>query len=252
MAQTKIIYGFHSLMAALEHHPENIISMYSQDKEVGTRVKALLDKAKELDFVVQPISRAKMDKLTQSTHHQGVAASMREDNTIYDEKNLIEWLKTTEKTPLLLILEGIQDPHNLGACLRSAEGLGVDWVIVPKDHTAPLNAVVSKVASGALETLSIAMVTNTVRFIDKIKDHGVWIIGTSGEATMNLSAASLTQSTALVMGAEGKGLKRLTLESCDAVVKIPLMGSVESLNVSVATGICLYECVRQRAAKSGA
>lgn len=248
MAQTKIVYGFHSLMSALDHHPENILSLYAQekqDKEESARLKAVLEKARQQGITVQPVSRAKMDKLTQSTQHQGVAASVRESAAL-DEKDLIQWLKTTEKKPLLLILEGIQDPHNLGACLRSAEALGVDWVVIPKDNSAPLSGVVSKVASGAMQTLPILSVTNIVRFIDKIKQEGVWIIGTSGEATMSLAQAPLTRAVAIVMGAEGKGLKRLTLESCDAVVQIPLQGTVESLNVSVATGICLYECVRQR------
>lgn len=245
----KIIYGFHSLMAALSHQPENILSLYcheKKEKEDNARMKDLILKANELHIPIQPISQAKLDKLTESSHHQGVAARLREGTTLH-EKDLFAWLENPPKIPLLLILEGVQDPHNLGACLRSAEALGVDWVIMPKVHSAPLNATVSKIACGADQTLSIVSVSNLSRLITQIKELGVWVVGTCSEAPHSLMQSPLKRSVALVMGTEGKGLKRLTMELCDEMVKIPLMGTVQSLNLSVATGICLYECLRQRA-----
>ena len=245
MAQTQIIYGFHSINAALDKHPENILNLYCQEKEAKERLKSVLDKAKNAGITIETISATKLEKLTESDHHQGLAARIRTPEPL-NEKDLIQWLKSTDEKPLLLILEGIEDPHNLGACLRSAEALGVHWVILPSQRSTPITPLVSKVACGADQTLSIALVGNLVRLIEQIKQEGVWVIGTSGEATRSLSDVNFKGPTALVMGAEGKGLRRLTLETCDDVVKIPLTGAVESLNVSVATGICLYECIRQR------
>lgn len=245
MAQVKIIYGMHAVLAALEHHPENVLALFCQEKEESSRLKELLAKAKTKALDVQTVSRSKLDKLTATSHHQGIAAKMRAQVTL-GEKALIEWLEETPKKPLLLILDGVQDPHNLGACLRSAEALGVDWVVIPKANSAPLNATVSKVACGADQVLPVVEVSNLVRFIKQIQDKGVWVIGTAAEASTALSTIDFTRSIAIVMGAEGKGAKRLTLESCDEIAKIPLKGTVSSMNVSVAAGICLYECVRQR------
>jgi len=245
MAQVKIIYGVHSVMGVLEHRPENVLALYCQDNSKGQRLKPLLEKAQALDLVVQMISLSKLDKLTQSEHHQGVAAKVRSSPEL-GNANFFQWLDHTQKKPLLLILEGIQDPHNLGACLRSANALGVDWVILPKLHSAPLNATVSKAACGADQSLPILLVGNIAHFIEQIRDYGVWIVGTQAQASTSLSRIDLTRGTAFVMGAEGKGVKRLTLSLCDETVGIPLGGAVASLNVSVATGICLYECQRQR------
>ncbi|MFI4938573.1 MAG: 23S rRNA (guanosine(2251)-2'-O)-methyltransferase RlmB [Candidatus Berkiellales bacterium] len=245
MAQTKVIYGFHAVLAALAHHPEHVLNLFCEDKLDSSRQKDLIAKAKNVGVDVQPITGSKLDKMSGSTHHQGVAAQVRESEP-FDSKSVVKWLKTTDKTPLLLILEGVQDPHNLGACLRSAEALGVDWVILPKVNTAPLNATVSKAACGADQTLPIVFVPNIVRFITDIQETGVWVVGTSSESNISLKQAALKRSLALVMGSEEKGLKRLTLEACDEIAKIPLLGMVESLNVSVATGISLYECQRQR------
>jgi len=245
MAQTKIIYGMHAVLAALEHHPENILTLFCQEKEESIRLKELLVKAKANALDIQTVSRVKLDKLTAASHHQGIAAKMRVKVAL-GEKDLIAWLDEPSKKPLLLILDGVQDPHNLGACLRSAEALGVDWVVVPKANSAPLNATVSKVACGADQILPVVEVANVVRFIKQIQDKGVWVVGTAAEAEIPLSRIDLKRQTAIVMGAEGKGIKRLILESCDEIAKIPLQGTVSSLNVSVATGICLYECVRQR------
>lgn len=246
MAQSKIIYGFHAIMAALIHHPENILNLYCcQEKNTDLRINTMLAEAAILKLKVEYRTQIQLEKLTQSAYHQGVAATIRISQS-YDENAIYTWLEKAPKPPLLLLLEGIQDPHNLGACLRSAEALGVDWVVIPRVHTAPLNATVSKVACGADQMLPVVEVSNLVRFIQQIQKKGVWVIGTSGNAELTLAQAELKCPIAIVMGTEGKGLKRLTLKSCDEVVKIPLLGTVPSLNVSVATGICLYECLRQR------
>jgi 23S rRNA (guanosine2251-2'-O)-methyltransferase len=245
MAATKVIYGFHAVLAAIEHHPENVLNVYAQVKEESARLKNLLAKAQNHDIHIETVSATKLDKLTQTSHHQGIAAKIRSNQTI-DEKGIYRFLETTDKKPLLLLLEGIQDPHNLGACIRSAEALGVDFIVIPKAQSATMTPTVSKIACGADQTLPVVEITNMVRFIEQIQQLGVWVVGTSGSATQPLAKASLTRPTALVMGAEGKGLKRLTLEKCDEVAKIPLTGTVASLNVSVATGICLYEVLRQR------
>lgn len=240
-----IVYGVHAVMAALDHHPETILTVYCELGEISARIKHVIEKAKHKNITIENIATTKLDNLTQTTHHQGIAAKVKMAAP-KTEKDILSWLKSTSKNPLLLILEGIQDPHNLGACLRSAEALGVDFVIVPKDNSAPINALVSKIACGATLTLPVVVCTNIVRFIEQIKKEEVWVVGTSGNTISLLSQAALKRSLAIVMGTEDKGLKRTTLEACDEVVKIPLIGTVESLNVSVATGITLYEVLRQR------
>lgn len=245
MAQESIIYGIHAVSAALEHHPENILAIFSQKDSENPRLQPLFKQAQRLGYTVQSVSAAKMEKLAGSTHHQGIAASVRASKGL-DEKALLNFVKKSDANLLLLVLEGVQDPHNLGACLRSAEALGVDAVILPKDNTAPLNATVSKAACGADQTLKIVQVSNLVRCLESLQSEGVWVIGTSGNVETDLTQVKIGRRVAIIMGSEGKGLKRLTLEKCDEVVKIPLVGTVSSLNVSVATGICLYECVRQR------
>lgn len=247
MASSKIIFGFHAVLASLSNHPQNVLNLYCQDKDNDPRFKALMAQAKEQGIKVQMIARSRLDKLTQSTHHQGVAAEVRAKKAL-DEKAVYEWLDSHEGSPkpLLLLLEGIQDPHNLGACLRSAEALGVDWVILPKNNSAPLNATVSKVSCGADQTLSIVLASNFARFIKEIQQRGVWVVGTALSATQTLASMDLKRSTALIMGTEETGLKQLTEQSCDDLAIIPLSGNTASLNVSVATGICLYEVARQR------
>lgn len=245
MASANIVYGVHAVMAALEHHPESILTLYCEAGEISARIKHIIEKAKHLHIAIENIATTKLDKLTETTHHQGIAAKVKALSP-KTEKDVLAWLESTDKKPLLLILEGIQDPHNLGACLRSAEALGVDYVIMPKDNSAPINALVSKISCGATLTLPVIVCANIVRFIEQIKKHDVWVVGTSGHAQINLSQAALKRSLAIVMGTEDKGLKRLTLDACDEVAKIPLLGTVESLNVSVATGITLYEVLRQR------
>ncbi len=245
MAQTKLIYGVHAVLALLEHQPETILSLYCQTSADPARFTSLFSLAEKNHLTIQSISKEKLSKLVASEHHQGIAAAVKVRAT-ETESEVYDWLEKIETAPLLLILEGIQDPHNLGACLRSAEGLGVDKIILSKNNTAPLNATVSKVACGADQRLSIVTVSNINRFITQIQKRGVWVIATASEGETPLMSCNLARSTAIVMGTEGKGLKSSTLSNCDERAAIPLLGTVASLNVSVATGICLYECLRQR------
>ncbi|MBS0288748.1 MAG: 23S rRNA (guanosine(2251)-2'-O)-methyltransferase RlmB [Proteobacteria bacterium] len=240
----RMIYGFHAVLAAIEHQPQLVLNIYTSLVE-GTRVKSLIDKAKNQQIHIEVLTVAKLDKLTNTSHHQGIAAKVRM-MPAKDEKALQAWLKQTDKTPLLLLLEEIQDPHNLGACLRSAQAFGVDWVVISKIKSATLSPVVSKIACGADALIPILQVSNMVRFIQNIQKLDIWVVGTSSTVTAPLKAAKLTRPLALVMGTEHLGLKALTLENCDEVIKIPLLGEMESLNVSVATGICLYEVMRNR------
>ena len=209
------------------------------------RMRQFLDKAREADVRIIEADGARLTKLCSSLGHQGVVARAEIINTQNSLDELLESLDPA--TPaLLLVLDGITDPHNLGACLRVADGAGAHAVIAPKDHAVGINATVSKVASGAAETVPYFMVTNLARTIGELKERQIWIIGASDEATSSLYQSDLKGSVALVLGAEGAGLRQLTRKSCDALVNIPMLGAVESLNVSVASGICLYEAVRQR------
>ena len=209
------------------------------------RMRQFLDKAREADVRIIEADGARLTKLCSSLGHQGVVARAEIINTQNSLDELLESLDPA--TPaLLLVLDGVTDPHNLGACLRVADGAGAHAVIAPKDHAVGINATVSKVASGAAETVPYFMVTNLARTIGELKERQIWIIGASDEATSSLYQSDLKGSVALVLGAEGAGLRQLTRKSCDSLVNIPMLGAVESLNVSVASGICLYEAVRQR------
>jgi len=245
MSQQQWLSGFHAVFAVLQNEPHRVLSLYCQEKKQSKRLEPILALAQELDIKVQRISDAKLEQLTGGAHHQGVLAQVNAKPPLTD-KALLTVLEKEAQPIQILVLEGVQDPHNLGACLRSAEALGVDYVVLPKVHTSPMNETVSKVACGAAEIISIVTVSNLVRFLEQIKQLGVWVIGTSGEAKLMINQSTKPKSWALVMGAEGTGLKRLTLDTCDEVVAIPLTGQTQSLNVSVATGICLYEYVSKR------
>ena len=185
-------------------------------------------------------------KLAGSHGHQGVAALVHPVAQARSLDDLLEQLEPTGQPPLLLVLDGITDPHNLGACLRVADGAGAHAVIAPKDHAAGINATVAKVASGAAETMPYFMVTNLARTLGELKERNIWVIGTSDDAPRTLYQADLKAPVALVLGAEGQGMRQLTRKTCDELVSIPMAGAVESLNVSVASGVCLYEALRQR------
>lgn len=195
---------------------------------------------------VQSASTEALAKLVGEVAHQGAVAAVRPLKG-WDEHDLIAALSQIAGDPLLLVLDGVTDPHNLGACLRTAEGAGAHAVLIPKDRAATVDAVVRKVAAGAAEFVPVASVTNLARSLDMLKERGIWVVGTDGEAPQTLYAADLKRPLALVLGAEGVGLRRLTRERCDFLVRIPMAGQVESLNVSVAAGIALFEACRQRA-----
>lgn len=237
--------GWHAVLALLEQAPERVLDVWIDRARKGERREQLLKAAKTAGVKVQEATSESLDMRLGSDRHQGVVARCRAAAE-RSEADLPEFLAALKSAPLLLILDGVQDPHNLGACLRSADAAGVHAVILPRDNSAPLTAVVRKVASGAAESLALFRVANLARVLDTLKEAGIWLVGTAGEATQELYDVDLAGPTALVLGAEGTGLRRLTSEKCDHLVRIPMAGTVESLNVSVATGVCLFEAVRQR------
>jgi 23S rRNA (guanosine2251-2'-O)-methyltransferase len=238
------ILGLHAVKAALKQGTqvtELLVDAARQDK----RIKEILELADGVGVKWRRISDKALSETVGDTAHQGVALRFREQQA-QDEPYLKALLKRLNQAPLLLILDGVQDPHNLGACLRSADGAGVNAVIIPRDRSVGLTSTVRKVASGAAETVPLIQVTNLSRILKWLKMEGVWLIGTAGEAQKTLYQADLKGPLALGRGGEEKGMRRLTREQCDLLVKLPMAGSVESLNVSVAAGVSLYEAVRQR------
>jgi 23S rRNA (guanosine2251-2'-O)-methyltransferase len=241
----QFIFGLHSVEALLQNQPERVIRLYVSQERSDKKIESLVGIAKKLGISIEQVSRQELDRLTQESNHQGVAAFCSRART-YAENDLKSLLRNLE-VPFVLILDGIQDPHNLGACFRSADAAGVHAIIAPKDKSVGLTPVVSKVASGAAETVPFVQVTNLARTMEELKELGIWIYGAAAEATQTLYQAELSGPAAFALGAEGAGLRRLTREHCDVLLKIPMYGSVSSLNVSVATGIFLFEAVRQRA-----
>ncbi len=245
-----LITGIHAVESALKNDADNIIQVWIAENKRNQRVKELINHAQKRGLISHRADMASLDKLAKTRQHQGVVAeynapaSYTEDDLI----NILDNIDSSVTPPLLLVLDGVTDPHNLGACLRTAEGAGVHAVIAPKDNAVGLTPAARKVASGAAETVPFIQVTNLVRTIEKLKQLGIWFIGTSDQADGDLYTYDFKTPSAIVMGAEGKGLRRLTEEHCDTLVSIPMAGQVSSLNVSVATGVCLYEVVRQRQA----
>jgi len=246
-----IVFGIHAVNSILKNSPEVVQKLFVLQGRHDHRLEKLLKQSQgiERDY----LTRKKLEELAGSQKHQGIVACcyQKELNQMqWDEQQFYQWISDTEQTPLILVLDGVKDPHNLGACLRSADAAGVGAVIVPKDNAVGLTPVVSKVACGAAETVPLVAVTNLVRTLKKMQQSGIWVIGTAGEATQSLYNAKLTGPMALVMGAEDKGMRRLTRETCDELIKIPMAGQISSLNVSVATGVSLFEIVRQRLIKN--
>ena len=226
------------------------MEVWFQSGRRSKSIEGLLGMAESLGLPVKFIDKDRLDRKADGVH-QGVLALVRAA-TVYRENDLYDQLEQLDHPPFLLILDSVTDPHNLGACLRSADAAGVDAVVVARDRSAPLNATVCKVACGAAETVPLVTVTNLVRTIKELQKRGIWMVGASGEADNSLYRASLSGPLAVVMGSESKGLRRLTREQCDTLVHIPMCGTVSSLNVSVATGICLFEALRQRGDVQGA
>lgn len=242
----EFIYGIHAIQAVLERDPARFIEAFVLKGRQDDRLLPLLNELNVIGVSIQQMGRKALDDKAQGANHQGIIARVKPAKS-YNENDL-DGLLAEHPTPLFLVLDGVTDPHNLGACLRNADAAGVAAVIVPKDKSAPLTATVSKVACGAAETVPLVRVTNLARTMRELQQKGVWFVGTAGEATHDIYQANLSGPLAIVMGAEGDGMRRLTRETCDDLIKIPMAGSVSSLNVSVAAGICLFEAVRQRLA----
>jgi 23S rRNA (guanosine2251-2'-O)-methyltransferase len=241
----KLIIGIHSVAALLSQKPEQISGLLIQAGRSDRRLQKLLDKANSSGIAIEELEKSEMDRRVGGVH-QGVAALTEGAETTMHEAALFQLLDTLQADPLLLVLDEVTDPHNLGACLRSADAAGAHAVIIPKDRAASLTATVSKVASGAAETVNLIAVTNLARCLRKLKERGIWLVGTDNQSPKALFEQDLTGPLALVMGSEGTGLRRLTRETCDFLVAIPMAGAVSSLNVSVAAGVVLFEAVRQR------
>ena len=240
------VFGIHAVAALLARSPERIALLQVVEGRADQRMRQLLADAERSGVAIQRVDRAELEK--SDVRHQGVIAQLVHQIE-YSEADLATIVQRNTN-PLLLILDGVTDPHNLGACLRSADAAGVVAVIAPRDNAASLTPVVRKVACGAAEVIPFIQVTNLARTLKALQEMGVWIVGTAGEADTILYEQDLSGPIALAMGAEGSGLRRLTREYCDFLVKLPMAGSVSSLNVSVATGVCLFEAVRQRQAKA--
>jgi len=245
MSKPDTVYGIHAVSSLLTHHATNVQELLVQTERRDKRLLAILDMAANAGIRVTECPRQELDDKCHGVH-QGVIALSRPVRLEKQEKHLGALLDSLDHAPFLLILDGVTDPHNLGACLRSAEAAGVDAVIVPKDKSVQLNPTVRKVACGAAEIVPFITVTNLARTMQSLQRRNIWLFGAAGEAEQSLYEADLNGPVALVLGSEGKGLRRLTRENCDSLVSIPMAGEVSSLNVSVSTGICLFEAVRQR------
>ena len=258
MSSPKVLFGFHAVGVRLKTAPQSIVEIYFEPTRRDARMRQFIDKVNEAGVRLIEADGMRLSKLCGGHGHQGVAARVHTLEQVHSLDELLENLESSQLAlpkdqrvnPLILVLDGVTDPHNLGACLRVADGAGVHAVIAPKDHAAGINATVAKVASGAAETVPYFMVTNLTRTLGELKERNIWIIGTSDTATQTLYQADLTGPVALVLGAEGAGMRQLTAKTCDQLVSIPMRGAVESLNVSVASGVCLYEALRQRTHKT--
>ena len=239
----KNLVGFHAVKSRLRQHPKTVREVYMDASRLDVRAKELRELAKRLEVRVIPVDSKRLDGMAPGARHQGVVAQAEPLKMPQFIDDVLEGLK---EPPLLLVLDGVQDPHNLGACLRAADGAGAHAVIAPKDRSVGLTTAAIKVASGAAESVPYIVVTNLARTMRDLKDKNVWLVGADDSATESLYKARIDGAVGFVLGAEGEGLRRLTKETCDSLVSIPMLGSVESLNVSVASGVCLYEARRRR------
>ncbi|MFQ3263708.1 MAG: 23S rRNA (guanosine2251-2'-O)-methyltransferase [Polaribacter sp.] len=238
------IYGIHAIQTMLKSAPQRVAEIHVQSGRRDDRLQKIYNLAEQHGILLQPVTSKKLDAKVQG-RHQGVIALCRPGET-RDESFLVDLAERHGAQSFFLMLDGVTDPHNLGACLRSADAAGVHAVIVPKDNSVGLTPVVQKVACGAAESVPLVTVTNLTRTLDKLQQLGIWAVGTTGEAKESLYKMDLTGAIVVVMGAEGDGMRHLTSKQCDFLAKLPMAGEVESLNVSVATGVCLFEIVRQR------
>jgi len=243
MNSPRILFGFHAITVRLKTAPQSIVELHVESQRRDARMRAFAERARAAGVKIVESDGERLDKLAGSGRHQGVVARVE---AVQMPHSLDEVVENIEGPPLLLVLDGVTDPHNLGACLRVADGAGAHAVVAPKDHAVGVNATVAKVASGAAETVPYLMVTNLARTLGELKEHDIRIVGTSEDAEQTLYDLDLTGPVAFVLGAEGEGMRQLTRKTCDQLVRIPMAGAVESLNVSVASAVCLYEALRQR------
>jgi 23S rRNA (guanosine2251-2'-O)-methyltransferase len=242
----ELLYGIHSVESALNHDPGNILELYFESDSQNARIKELSDRARDLGLKPHARPRDALDRMTGGARHQGAVARYRAPPP-RAESELSGLIEKAGREALLLVLDGVTDPHNLGACLRSAEAAGVTAVVAPKDKAVGITPTVRRASSGAADRVAFFSVTNLARTLKAIKQQGVWLVGLAGESKQDLYSIDLKGPIAIVLGSEGEGMRRLTSESCDFLARIPMRGDVESLNVSVATGVVLFEALRQRA-----
>ena len=243
----KGLFGFHAVGVRIKTAPQSVLEVFFDVARRDARMRQFTDRAREAGVRLIESDGLRLAKMAGSHGHQGVVARVNPVAQVTSLDELLEQLEASGVVaPLLLVLDGVTDPHNLGACLRVADGAGAHAVIAPKDHAAGINATVAKVASGAAETMPYFMVTNLARTLGELKERNIWCIGTSDDAPKTIYDVDLKGPVALVLGAEGEGMRQLTRKTCDELVSIPMHGAVESLNVSVASGVCLYEALRQR------
>ena len=243
MSETRLIHGFHAILAKLRHAADDVKEIYLAEGRQDGRVRDLLRAAEGAGVRVMPIDMARLDGMAGGARHQGVVARVAASQR---HVTLDDVLDTLAEPALLLVLDGVTDPHNLGACLRVADAAGAHAVVAPKDKACGLNATAIKVASGAADTVPYVTVTNLARSLREMQERNIWVVGAAGETERDLYGIDQKGALAWVLGAEGAGLRRLTRETCDELARIPMHGTVESLNVSVAAGICLFEARRQR------
>jgi len=243
MSSPRVLFGFHAITVRMKTAPKSVIELHVESNRRDARMRSFADRAREAGIKIVETDGERLDKMAGTTRHQGVVARVE---AVAMPHSLDEVIEAVEGAPLLLVLDGVTDPHNLGACLRVADGAGAHAVVAPKDHAVGVNATVAKVASGAAETVPYIMVTNLARTLNELKDFDIRVIGTSDDAERTLYDLDLTGPVAFVLGSEGEGMRQLTRKTCDELVRIPMAGAVESLNVSVAAGVCLFEVLRQR------
>jgi 23S rRNA (guanosine2251-2'-O)-methyltransferase len=243
MSSQRVLFGFHAITVRMKTAPKSVIELHVEANRRDARMRSFVDRARESGIKIVETDGDRLDKMAGTSRHQGVVARVE---VVAMPHSLDEVIEAVEGPPLLLVLDGVTDPHNLGACLRVADGVGAHAVVAPKDHAVGVNATVAKVASGAAETVPYIMVTNLARTLNELKDFDIRVIGTSDDAELTLYDIDLTGPVAFVLGSEGDGMRQLTRKTCDQLVRIPMAGAVESLNVSVAAGVCLFEALRQR------
>jgi 23S rRNA (guanosine2251-2'-O)-methyltransferase len=243
MSSPRVLFGFHAITVRMKTAPASIIELHLEANRRDARMRSFADRAREAGVKLVESDNDRLAKLAGTTRHQGVVARVE---AVAMPHSLDEVVENIEGPPLLLVLDGVTDPHNLGACLRVADGAGAHAIVAPKDHAVGVNATVAKVASGAAETVPYLMVTNLARSLGELKEYDIRIVGTSDDAEQTLWDLDLSGPVAFVLGAEGDGMRQLTRKTCDVLVRIPMAGAVESLNVSVESAVCLYEAARQR------